>query len=205
MQEIHLSDPLIEAITSCTEDIRTIAASASMPLDMQSGAYDLLDALLAAKEVDSAVFQDNGFKAVTRSFIEIYDKSADVIGRAFNEEALVREAAERQSVFDKDLLEARFKAAAAESLHEFAKETFEVWQNSGIFARRRVLKALRNRAGFRLESHRIGNYVAKTYDLMEEARREHQKAQQASFAANVTYKIRAGVYSDIYRLLTENR
>lgn len=205
MQEIHLSDPLIEAITSCTEDIRTIAASASMSLDMQSSAYDLLDALLAAKEVDSAVFQDNGFKAVTKSFIEIYDKSADVIGRAFNEEVLVREAAERQSVFDKDLLEARFKAAAAESLHEFAKETFEVWQNSGIFARRRALKALRDRAGFRLESHRIGNYVAKTYDLMEEARREHQKAQQASFAANVTYKIRAGVYSDIYRLLTENR
>lgn len=204
MQEIHLSDPLIEAITSCTEDIRTIAVSASMSLDMQSGAYDLLDALLAAKEVDSAVFQDNGFKAVTRSFIEIYDKSADVIGRAFNEEVLVREAAERQCVFDKDLLEARFKAAAAESLHEFAKETFEVWQNSGIFARRRALKALRDRAGFRLESHRIGNYVAKTYDLMEEARREHQKAQQASFAANVTYKIRAGVYSDIYRLLTEN-
>ena len=198
MQEIHLSDPLIEAITSCTEDIRTIAAYASMSLDMQSCAYDLLDALLAAKEVDSTVFQDNGFKAVTRSFIEIYDKSADVIG-------LVREAAERQSVFDKDLLEARFKAAAAESLHEFAKETFEVWQNSGIFARRRALKALRDRAGFRLESHRIGNYVAKTYDLMEEARREHQKAQQASFAANVTYKIRAGVYSDIYRLLTENR
>ena len=176
-----------------------------MSLDMQSGAYDLLDALLAAKEVDSAVFQDNGFKAVTRSFIEIYDKSADVIGRAFNEEVLVREAAGRQCVFDKDLLEARFKAAAAESLHEFAKETFEVWQNSGIFARRRALKALRDRAGFRLESHRIGNYVAKTYDLMEEARREHQKAQQASFAANVTYKIRAGVYSDIYRLLTENR
>ncbi|MBQ3206940.1 MAG: hypothetical protein IJB38_02905 [Bacteroidales bacterium] len=205
MQEIHLSDPLIEAITSCTEDIRTIAAYASMSLDMQSCAYDLLDALLAAKEVDSTVFQDNGFKAVTRSFIEIYDKSADVIGRAFNEEVLVREAAERQSVFDKDLLEARFKAAAAESLHEFAKETFEVWQNSGIFARRRALKALRDRAGFRLESHRIGNYVAKTYDLMEEARREHQKAQQASFAANVTYKIRAGVYSDIYRLLTENR
>ena len=198
MQEIHLSDPLIEAITSCTEDIRTIAAYASMSLDMQSCAYDLLDALLAAKEVDSTVFQDNGFKAVTRSFIEIYDKSADV-------EVLVREAAERQSVFDKDLLEARFKAAAAESLHEFAKETFEVWQNSGIFARRRALKALRDRAGFRLESHRIGNYVAKTYDLMEEARREHQKAQQASFAANVTYKIRAGVYSDIYRLLTENR
>lgn len=205
MQEIHLTDPLIEAITSCTEDIRTIAASASMSLDMQLRAYDLLDALLAAKESGYSVFQDNGFKTVAKSFIETYDKSADVTDRAFDEEVLVRKAAERQEVSDKDLLEARFKAAAAESLHEFAKETFEVWQNSGIFARRRALKALRDRAGFRLESHRIGNYVAKTYDLMEEARRGHQKAQQASFAANVSYKIRSGVYSDICRLLTDNQ
>ena len=95
------------------------------------------------------------------------------------------------------LKEARFKAASAESLHLFAKETFEIWQNSGVFMRRRVLKDLRDRAGFKLESHRIGNYVAKTYDLMEEARREFQRVQQESFAANIAYKIKPGLYSEI--------
>jgi hypothetical protein len=39
--------------------------------------------------------------------------------------------------------------------------------------------------------------VAKTYDLMEAARREFQKAQQECYAANVNYKIKPGIYSAI--------
>lgn len=205
MQEIRLSDPLIDTLSSCAEDLGVLASAASMSLDAQLRAYDLLDALLSAKETHPEVFDNEDFTTTAAEFKAIYEKSADVLDKVFDEVMLVREAAERYGVLEKKLLDARFKAAAAESLHEFAKETFEVWQKSGIFARRRALKALRDRAGFRLESHRIGNYVAKTYDLMEEARREHQKAQQACFAANVTYKIRSGVYSDIYRLLTDNQ
>ena len=94
--------------------------------------------------------------------------------------------------------EARFEAASAASLHEFAKEVFEIWQTSGIFARKRALKELRARAGFRLESHRIGNYVAKTFDLMNEAQARFARAQQAVFAADVTYKIKPGIYSKMY-------
>ena len=97
--------------------------------------------------------------------------------------------------------DARFEAASAASLHEFAKETFETWQTAGIFMRKRALKALRDRAGFKLESHRIGNYVAKTFDLMNEAQMRFAKAQQALFAADVAYKIRPGIYDKVYDLL----
>jgi hypothetical protein len=97
--------------------------------------------------------------------------------------------------------DARFDAAAAASLHEFAEETFHTWQTSGIFMRKRALKALRERAGFRLESHRIGNYVAKTFDLMNEAQMRFASAQQALFAADAAYKIRAGICADIYARL----
>jgi predicted NACHT family NTPase len=102
----------------------------------------------------------------------------------------------------KDCQEARFAAAAAASLHEFAKETFEVWKTSGVFARRRALRDLRERAGFRLESHRIGNYVAKTFDLMNEADARFAKVQQRLFAADVSYKIRPGVYGSIAAILS---
>ena len=67
--------------------------------------------------------------------------------------------------------------------------------------RKRALKALRDRAGFKLESHRIGNYVAKTFDLMNEAQMRFAKAQQALFAADVAYKIRPGIYDKVYDLL----
>ena len=56
-------------------------------------------------------------------------------------------------------------------------------------------------AGFRLESDRIGNYVAKTFDLMNEANAECARAQQALFAANATYKIKSGIYSKIAAVL----
>ena len=52
-------------------------------------------------------------------------------------------------------------------------------------------------AGFRLESDRIGNFVAKTFDLMNEAQAAQARAQQALFSANVSYKIKSGLYSRI--------
>ena len=87
----------------------------------------------------------------------------------------------------------------AASLHEFAKEVFDIWQNSGVFARRRALKELRDRAGFRLESHRIGNYVAKTFDLQNAAAARFAECQQALYKANVAYKIK----KDVYALIAE--
>ena len=97
--------------------------------------------------------------------------------------------------------ELRFEAAAAASLHEFAKEVWQTWQTAGVFARRRALRDLRERAGFRLESHRIGNYVAKTYYLANEAQMKFGHAQQTLFAADVTYKCRPGVFREICELL----
>ena len=127
-------------------------------------------------------------------FQEVYSSSLDEI---FDEAVLQEEASLFQKEYESALTEARFKAASAESLHLYAKDIFGIWQNSGVFARRRALKDLRKRAGFKLESHRIGNYVAKTYDLMEAARRDFQKARQECFAANVSYKIKPGIYTAI--------
>ena len=76
---------------------------------------------------------------------------------------------------------------------------------SCIFARRRALRELRERAGFRLESHRIGNYVAKTFDLMNEAQARFARAQQAVFSADVKYKIQPDTYAKIYDLLCKTR
>jgi hypothetical protein len=63
------------------------------------------------------------------------------------------------------------------------------------------LRRLRSLAGFRLESDRIGNFVAKTFDLMNEAQSAQARAQQALFSANVSYKIKPGLYSRIASVL----
>ena len=180
-----------ELAAQCITDMIEVAKTGKFTLEAQVRAYDLLDFVLS----DACAV--SGQEGWVEKFQKVYSENAAAIENAYDQAALELEAAESMKAYEDALKEARFKAASAESLHLFAKETFEVWQNSGVFMRRRVLKDLRDRAGFKLESHRIGNYVAKTYDLMEDARREFQKAQQESFAANIAYKIKPGLYSKI--------
>ena len=141
-------------------------------------------------------------ESISKEFCAVYEASAAELEKSYDEAALKEQLANELEPLEKEVIEARFEAASIAALHEFAKEVFEIWQTSGIFMRRRALNELRERAGFRLESHRIGNYVAKTFDLANEAQVRFAHAQQTLFKADVSYKIRPGVYSEIYRLLS---
>lgn len=181
-------------LLGCADDMADALASGTMTLDMQVRAYDLLDILMAQ---DTAQ-EEEGLRAASEKYRKAFEEAGEALAGLFDASELKLEAKRRLQSLESKLNEARFEAASAASLHEFAKETFEVWQTSGVFARRRALRELRARAGFRLESHRIGNYVAKTFDLMNEARTRFAKAQQAVFAADRSYKIKPGIYEEIY-------
>jgi hypothetical protein len=180
------------ALSECASDLSSLP---TISLDAQIRAYRLLDAMLA----DS--MQSYKTEPTFTQAAEDYLSASGTSRIIYDEEALRKELDARLAPLDALASDARFKAAAAESLHEFAKEVWDIWQNSGVFARRRALKELRQRAGFRLEAHRIGNYVAKTFDLMNEAHSQFAKAQQARFAADVTYMIQPGIYDKIKELL----
>lgn len=178
-------------ILQCVEDMQDIVAEGKYSLDAQVRAYDLLEGLIEL--YDGVRISDSLIGAATH-FLAAYEENSAILSLSFDPSALKEEAAERLKPLEEACNEARFEAAAAASLHEFAKEVFEIWQNSGVFARRRALRELRERAGFRLESHRIGNYVAKTFDLQNEAAARFAKAQQAVYRANVSYKIKPEIY-----------
>lgn len=183
-------------LDKCSEDMVNIAASGCYCLDAQARAYDLLSLMM------DEVYADRYDRAEAEAFIKAYVDNAEKLTVSYDENALKKAARERIQPYETACNDARFEAASAAGLHEFAKETFDIWENGGIFMRRRALKELRERAGFRLESHRIGNYVAKTFDLMNEAQARFARSQQALFAADLTYKIQPGIYTRIYRLLT---
>ena len=182
-------------ISQCIDDMRSVDGTLSLAAQVR--AYDLLQMLGEAS--------DNGImpsESIDKEFCEVYMESASALEQAYVEAALKSELAIALEPLEKAVTEARFEAASAAALHEFAKEVFEIWQTAGIFARRRALRELRARAGFRLESHRIGNYVAKTFDLANEAQVRFSRAQQQLFRADVSYKLRPGVYTEIYKLLS---
>ncbi len=181
-------------IRKCIKDMETVAVSGKYSLDAQVRAYDLLEQLL---DLYYDLPLPAGLKDVAAEFCSVYEANASVLDSAFDSSVLAAAAADVLKPLNEACNEARFEAAAAASLHEFAKEVFDIWQNSGVFARRRALKELRQRAGFRLEAHRIGNYVAKTFDLQNEAASRFAKAQQTIYSSDVAYKIRPGLYAEI--------
>ena len=182
-------------IASCIEDMKCV--DGGLTLDAQIRAYDLLQALSEA--VERGILPS---ASVTKEFCAVYEASAAALSDAYDEDALKTQLASVLEPFEKAVTEARFEAASIAALHEFAKEVFEIWQTSGIFMRRRALNELRARAGFRLESHRIGNYVAKTFDLANEAQVRFAHAQQTLFAHNVAYKLRPGIYAELNTILS---
>ena len=178
-------------ILQCIEDMLDIVAEGKYNLDAQARAYDLLEGLI---ELYDGVPISQSLNEAADRFRSAYEENAAILSLSFDSAALKEEAAERLKPLEEACNEARFEAAAAASLHEFAKEVYDIWQNSGVFARRRALKELRERAGFRLESHRIGNYVAKTFDLQNAAAARFAEAQQAVYKANLAYKIKPEIY-----------
>lgn len=183
-----------ELLEGCVRDMQTLCSGVVMTLDMQVRAYDLLTLLMEqGKSIDPELI--SRFRAV-------YEEGD--VDAAYDGQCMRNELKAALEPLEKACADARFEAAAAASLHEFAKETFHTWQTAGIFMRKRALKALRERAGFKLESHRIGNYVAKTFDLMNEAQMNFARSQQALFAADVSYKIQPGLYCRIYEQLTDD-
>ena len=175
----------------CIEDMRNAVARGRMTLDELTRAYDVLDRVM-----------ETGYAEVPDRFCEEYEILKNKLADTIDLDALKQEADRILAPLQDEMNEARFAAASAASLHEFAKEVFDIWQTGGIFARRRALRELRERAGFRLESHRIGNYVAKTFDLMNEAQVRFATAQQRLFAANVRFKIAPGLHSRVAELLS---
>lgn len=183
------------AISQCADDL---TATKVLSLDAQARVYDLLDSLLSDEY--GSYKEAKGYAEAAERFAKAYTEPH----AEYDEEALRKELEQKLAPLNEALEEIRFKAASAASLHEFAKEVFEIWKTAGIFARKRALKELRERAGFRLESHRIGNYVAKTFDLANEAQAAFAKAQQARFAADITYKIKPGIHEQISRLIKQS-
>ena len=192
---MKIQSELSKLISECVNDMSALASAGKWELDAQVRIYDLLALLMDEVYAETVSAQD------AESFIKEYGQVKEKLVAAYDQTALLNEVKARLAPLERACTDARFEAAAAASLHEFAKETFQTWQTSGVFMRRRALNALRERAGFRLESHRIGNYVAKTFDLMNEAQVRFATAQQRVFATDIRFKISPDLHSRVSDLL----
>ena len=186
-------------IEFCIQDMRNAVCTGKVTLEAQVRAYDLLDKLMSLPQGVAELLP------AAQDFCQTYESLSSSLEAAYDEQSLLDAAKMLSFRYEALMQQSQERSRTAEELHNAARETFDIWQTGGYFARRKALRSLRAKAGFRLESNRIGNYVAKTFDLMNEARMIYANAQQAMFAANVSYKVRAGIYSDIYKCMQEKQ
>ena len=105
-------------IRKCIKDMETVAVSGKYSLDAQVRAYDLLEQLL---DLYYDLPLPAGLKDVAAEFCSVYEANASVLDSAFDSSALAAAAADVLKPLNEACNEARFEAAAAASLHEFAK------------------------------------------------------------------------------------
>lgn len=190
-------------IARCKEDMCKAAETRKISLEAQVRVYDLIEKIMEIQDLAYMCPDREEYCRVVESFISDYRTLSSVLDSAYDEASLLEEAENMLQPYRKALSEATLRSEKATALHECAKETYEIWQNKGLFARHCALRRLRSLAGFRLESNRIGNYVAKTFDLKNEADLVFARAQQSMYAANVSYKIKPGLYARLASLLMQ--
>lgn len=198
---------LSEHINGCARDMDRVASSVkispSVALDLIVKGYDTYDLLLQVKECSSVVGTEFLQDGTIENYLMEYSRLASKLKKCFDKESLMIENQARIKSLDIRLERAEKEVERAVELHNLAKETFEIWENGGFISKYVALRRLRKSAGFRLEKDRIGNYVARTFDLMNQARMNYAKEQQARFKGDVSYKIIPDIYHRIATLLKE--
>ena len=149
--------------------MKSVAQTSRHTLAAQIRAYDLLQ-LLGERAEDALYGADFCGICVSeeacRAFSETFRRHSDRLEAAYDEAVLRNELNAVLRPLEDAVAEARFEAASAAALHEFAKEVFEIWQTSGIFANTARLRSAlesfgrvaRNSSAIRLTRSMVMNF-----------------------------------------------
>lgn len=194
-------------VRQVSTDIADIAASGQYPVVTLLRGYDLLECLSddeglkyeleQAGEGSSAV---KGFLDALREYRECYLANGERLYSTIDMEQVQMKAAAYMGPWGKRFKEAKAEAEKAEALHEMAKVAHKAQEEGGFLEKWRTLRQVRKMAGFPLERKRTGNFVARTSDLMEQARMKAREAELRMYEHNVAYKCTPDTYLKIFEL-----
>ena len=89
----------------------------------------------------------------------------------------------------------------ATALWEMAKIAHKAQQEGNLWERWKTLRQVRKMAGFRLERRRTGNFVTRTFELMQQAQARAREAELKLYEHNVEYKCTPDSYLRIYEAI----
>lgn len=205
-----------ESVSQGTQDILNIIKVGEFSVLSQLRAYDLLeqtsDTVSFKAKIEMLKVQ-LGVEVVNKALLDLslqiksynmaYQKYSEELDKVFDAEKMSKLAKNYAKPWEKKYLKAKKEYQDAVELWELAKKTQSIFENGNFIKRYFALRKLRNKAGFKLERGKVGNYVTRTFDLMQEAFGQMRKAELDKFSHNVEYKCTSQMYGKIYNGLKE--
>lgn len=201
-------------VKACTADILNIVKAGEFSILSQLRAYDMLEQLSDPEAFNAKVEVlkiQMGVEVVNKALLDLsvqiksysnaYLKYAEQLDELFNPDKMLSLAKSYAKPWEKKYNKAKKEYDDAVQLWELAKQTQEVYESGNFLKKYFALRKLRNRAGFKLERDKVGNYVTRTFDLMQQAQTDMRNAELDMFNHNVEYKCRVQMYGKIQEYL----
>ncbi|MBR2438269.1 MAG: hypothetical protein IKB26_04475 [Bacteroidales bacterium] len=198
---------LVADLDIVTDDMEHIHKSEDFSVPSLLLAYNVLERLSDVDNLSYRMAQDkewaDNFLEEGKRYMESYPLCGEVLYRVIGEERVKMKVAEYMLPYVTAHKEAKEAFEKAEELHLMAKVAHKAQEEGGFFEKWKTLRQVRKMAGFPLERKRTGNFVARTFDLMEEARMKMREAELKMYGHNVAYKCTPDTYMKIFELLSK--
>lgn len=205
---------LTAQIREVAHDVQDIAATGQYPVVTLLRGYDLLEKLGNWEDVvfnveqagKESVGKKNGaaedFVAALEGYRQAYLAHGEQLYAVMDPQQIKMKAAAYMGPWKRRHNEAVEELRKATELWEMAKVAHRAQEEGNLWEKWKTLRQVRKMAGFRLERGRTGNFVARTFDLMQEAQNRAREAELKVYGHNVEYKCTPDSYLRIFEIIS---
>jgi hypothetical protein len=206
MEKNNWLGELAAQVLQVKEDMEEIALSGQYPVVVMLRSYELLEKLGNWEEMEYNMQQyGKGESAKFYEALELYCNSYLANGERLyaimDMEQIRMKAAAYMGPWKRKHNEAMEGLEKATALWEMAKIAHKAQQEGNLWEKWKTLRQVRKMAGFRLERRRTGNFVTRTFELMQQAQARAREAELKLYEHNVEYKCTPDSYLRIYEVI----
>ena len=212
MEKYNVNDwlkVLTEQVEEVCEDVAEMAASGQYPVVTLLRGYDLLETLGDWEKVSynlEQVQKENPeyvdvFLAALKQYLQSYLANGERLYALMDMDQIKMKAAAYMGPWKRRHNEALEELEQATALWEMAKVAHQAQQEGSFWEKWKTLRQVRKMAGFRLERKRTGNFVVRTFELVQQAQSKARDAELKLYEHNVEYKCTPDVYMKLCEII----
>ena len=190
-------------------DVEDMAASGQYPVVTLLRGYDLLEILgdwekvcfnLEQARKENPEYAD-AFQTALKQYVQCYLANGERLYALMDMDQIKMKAAAFMGPWKRRHNEALEELEQATALWEMAKVAHQAQQEGNFWEKWKTLRQVRKMAGFRLERKRTGNFVVRTFDLMQQAQSRAREAELKVYEHNVEYKCTPDIYMKLCEII----